>query len=192
METFARHRVDSAVRLIRSRFVNRDDRFGAYGSDGHPLTGTRLEDSEIRRLVRGGNPIGLHAVSRENTSKWLCLDVDRHGDESLEAARSARDAIVSHLRSRGLSPVCEQTGGGFHVWCLFPEPIPSAEAYNLAQEARSATDYPAVDCFPNAPTSDHTPKRCGGGWVRLPGRHHRRDELSRVNGVSGIDAWRQF
>ena len=83
--------------------------------------------------------------------------------------------LPSGVGSRGVEVLVTIMGDGSEpvvVWVLFDEPIPSPVAYDLAKEARAATDYAAVDCFPNAPTSDHSPMRCGGGWVRLPGRHH--------------------
>ena len=85
MDTVAKHRVSQVARVVRARMVNRSDRHGAYTSDGRPFTAGPLTDADLRRLVRGGRPVGVHAISRENTSRWVCLDVDRH-DETVPVA----------------------------------------------------------------------------------------------------------
>jgi len=130
--------IDRAARIIRARLVNRSDRWGTcWDKDGRIRNCTapsgaeatnseragkkrRLGLGDLRRHIRQmfavnkGMPLGVHAISTANTSKWLAWDIDRHGDGIPEEVPPAvRDAIFRHVRLElGLMCVVVDSGGG--------------------------------------------------------------------------------
>jgi hypothetical protein len=180
-----------------SRLVNRVDAWGGYwrddAGDTHPTTRPRpdqrgrrsLQPSHIRRHFAAsgtGDVIGLHAISPASTCRWCAWDIDHHegGTDPKDAFRAAL-SLWFLLADRGHDPLLERSGGGFHVWLLFSEPIPSADAWHLANRT---ADEVAGDG--HQATIERLPKQrdlsgCKlGNWLRLPGLHHKRGTWSAI------------
>jgi hypothetical protein len=177
------------------RLVNRTDARGGYRSvrqqrRGLGRTTTRkspLTRDHLRRhfAARGpGDVIGVHAIAPDNTCRWLAVEVDRHDDKDDPAANlRAVIAWYNRLRSRGFHPLLEDSNGngGYHVWLLFREPVPAADAYRFAKSLVS--DHAAHGLAAEPETFPRQPALTGkgfGNFLRLPGRHHSRDHWSRV------------
>lgn len=179
--------------------VNRRDVWGAYipperRSDpvrksytapavhdrGHAfLTHDILSDHFAGRRV-----IGLHA-SDGATSRWFAFDFDCHaGDERTRAENiDASARLVDTLRTRGFTPLLEDSDGrgGLHVWVVLDAPAPTADVFALVDELRVSLNLLA-ETFPKQAT---IPPGRFGNWLRLPGRHHTRDHVSRVRVCDG-------
>jgi hypothetical protein len=69
---------------------------------------------------------------------------------------------------------------------LFAEPIPSNLAYRFARWIKSKAVAQGVECFPKQPQLDSA--RRYGNWLRLPGKHHRREHWSRFYDL-GTEEW---
>lgn len=156
------------------------------------VTHDKLARHFSSRHFRKPQIIGLHAKSKDQTSRWLGIDIDCHDTEASASEDHARRNEVaaiglwSRLQGDGYDPlVFDSSGlGGFHVWVLFDEPAPTVDVHLFARslvedwEAMGLDEEPEV--FPKKPNPDRL-----GAWFRLPGLHHTHEHYSRV--YSGDD-----
>jgi len=225
---------EQATLIIQRCLVNRDDRWGTYyikdrGKETQRVKQTtRPSPKLIQRLTRAGKPmpycgpdqiadhiegrempIGLHAISRGDTCRWVAWDIDRHFDSTPpELPRSALSAIIGTVRQTlGLLCLVEDSGGGgWHIWVPLSCPAPAPEAYAVARAVRVAgedawlacgDDDPHVEGFPKSETRWNDKANCGGGWFRLPGKHQKRQHVSSLlapqgKWINGLEMWRWF
>lgn len=134
--------------------------------------------------------IGLHAKSKENTSRWFGIDIDMHDSEKADAEEHARRNLVGainwwrKLQSMGYDPLLfdSNNNGGYHLWVLFDEPAPTAHVFAMAYsivstwEENNLSEEP--ETFPKQPKEKDSDSL--GAWFRLPGLHHTRDHISTV------------
>jgi hypothetical protein len=181
--------------------VNRDDAFGGHyvGADGSTKRTTRKDRLDRQTLTTHfcgevvEHIIGIHAASRDGTSRWVCVDIDRHGDDGDPAVNFQFARLVQDIAG-GAGLACrllDSNGrGGFHIWVLLHAPVPVADAWRLGRwltrhHGEWGHDKPP-ESFPKSP------KLSGKGygtWVRLPGRHHKRPHWTRVWGASRRSGW---
>jgi hypothetical protein len=142
------------------------------------VTAAALED---HFWGREGCILGLHTTSPENTSRWLVIDIDRHGpggdpDANFRFARAVYEGLVA----RGFKPLLVDSNGrgGFHLWVIFRRPHPTAEVFRFARWLVRDWDEYGLDGPPET-----FPKQAGvterhrfGNWVRVFGRHHNNDD----------------
>jgi hypothetical protein len=186
-----------------SRFVNRCDVFGSYRRDGGAIvpttTKTQLTESILIAHFAGRRwPVGLHAGSPgpASTARWCAIDLDSHS-EGADPARNLDAALHWHAEAirYGLHPVLEASDGqgGFHLWLPFTAPIPLAAAFcgirYLTRDWHKLNLPRTPECYPK----QHrliAPGSLGefGNWLRLPGRHPRREWWSQIwNGSRWLD-----
>lgn len=151
----------------------------------------QLTENDVRRhftATKAEDVIGLLMICLENTCLSVVLDIDHHGEPSPELEkRNEQFAVTKYqtLRQLGFEPLLTDSNGrgGFHLRIIFANPIPSQVAFAfgrwLAQGWQSAGLTSEPESFPKR-EDRHSPKGQGGGWVRLPGRHHTRDVWARV------------
>lgn len=177
----------------RSRLATKTDRFGLYSPmGGASWSSSSVTDKILRRHFRGLQTIGFGSISPDDHCLWIGWDFDNHGSEvattaNLKFARILRDK----LRALGFTNVVIEDSdgkGGIHVWLFFRSPIPAKQAYQFSRWI--AHDFKLhglekIECFPKSRTSK-TDKGCGGGYLRAPGKHHKRQHWSRCYGV---DDW---
>lgn len=184
-----RRNADKLVKWIEDRLVNRGDVWGAYGRNGGTFTAPAIERRGKERLNRnrlvnhcaGRESIGLHAIGTDNLARWNAFDVDAHNAEaSPEANWAMALRIVEAFNAAGLEAIIEDSNGkgGFHVWVLFRDPIPSEVAYRLARYISKAAQATGIECFPKQP--EVTTAKPFGNWLRVPGKHPRREHWSRI------------
>lgn len=197
--SFAPQLADWASRII----VNRSDVYGQYASfesreSGpksfmRPEEGRRLDGALTQALLERhfvgsdvGHLLGIHAISRNNRSRWIAVDVDQHNEASIGSPPNQRAAQewYQRLRDLGFAPLLIDSNGngGFHLWVFFNEPIPSNRAFSFARwlvkDFASFELSSAPETFPKQPRlSEQVPY---GSWLRLPGRHHTRDHWPRI------------
>src|SRR5262249_47458094 len=141
-----------------------------------------------------GHIIGAHSTARneagEDVSLWVAKDFDRHPDKdgayNVDAETLLRYALVVRERALelGFDVLLEDSdrNGGLHLWVLFSEPCPTAQAHAFGEWlTRDWKDH----ALPEKPeTFPKQPKLSGkefGNWLRLPGRHHTREHWSRFH-----------
>ena len=131
--------------------------------------------------------IGLHAKSKENTSRWLGIDIDMHDEDKADAEEHARRNLVGainwwrKLQRMGYDPLLldSNNSGGYHLWVLFDQPAPTDQVFAFAWslisgwQENNLSEEP--ETFPKKLKEDKL-----GAWFRLPGLHHTRDHHARV------------
>lgn len=186
-----------------STMVNRTDVWGIYGlwidGDGvEHLTRTGPAKKNrgkvsltIQTLVNhytGEEVIGLHSTTAIDTCRWMAFDIDAHNDADVAAKNWADTLKISdRLNAKGLSHIIEDSNGkgGIHIWCIFNGPAPSPDIFLLAQDIATAAGV-ACECFPKQAKASETSEGYGN-YLRLPGKHYKRDHWSRVwNGTEWL------
>lgn len=197
------------AKFICEHFTNRDDAYGRYvaldarsgKNKARTIHEGATEEVVIQhfRATDRGDIIGFHATSKQNTCRWLVLDIDQHGDPNPEAELRNEKAVfdfASMLSDFGAKPLVMKSNGrgGFHIWVIFDKPVPSAHIYYLGKDLvqhwkELGIDEPEV--FPKQPQLEDGKL---GNWVRLPGLHHTYDFYTQVwdgetwlNGQDAID-----
>lgn len=160
-------------------WINRTDCYGAYRKGGAQYTSkTKLTPAVLKAHLAGKRTIGLHTTSPESTSRWACIDIDAHDGEREDANHAKALETAEAFRARGCDPLIEDSDGrgGRHVWVFFAEPAPTPDVYALAQDVCPE----GGEAFPKQPNVNPEPGPGHyGNWVRLPGKHHKRDHWSR-------------
>jgi hypothetical protein len=131
--------------------------------------------------------IGLHAESKEGTSRWLAIDIDNHDLQAVGAAERARRNLAGALEwwrmlaERGYDPMLFDSSGkgGYHLWVLLAEPAPTAHVWAMVKalattwERHQLEEEPEI--FPKQPKPGSL-----NAWFRLPGMHHTQPHYSRL------------
>ena len=132
-----------------------------------------------------GGVLGIHSVSRDGTSRWFAIDVDRHDEDDLSVTAEgnfvAARGWYTELQKLGFDPLLMDSNGkgGFHIWVVFEEPMRARSVRAFVDDFVS--DYPqrGLDNVPDLFPGTHGSNQLGS-WLRLPGRHHTRDHYTRV------------
>jgi hypothetical protein len=190
---------ESLAPWAKEKLVNRDDCWGTYDQDPVPEGEKRrawtayatqqpdqqgITQQRLSRHFRGECIIGLHTTSLDQRSRWVAWDIDHHtlGAPGLPAQNfTAALALTAELHRRGFASILEDSNGqgGYHIWCCFDQPVPTAAAFHWAHQVMDAVHL-TVETFPKQPsTKDQHGKYKLGNWLRLPGRHHSRPHWSR-------------
>jgi Primase C terminal 2 (PriCT-2) len=174
--------------------VNRIDIYGCQyiGDSGEFERTTKHDGLTWERLVRHFTAattydvIGLHNTAPNETCRWVAVDIDAHDGQSASPEANLRFALEVRQRASlaGLAVrLCDTSGnrGGYHLWMPFDRPIPMADARRLVLWLARDWDAFGLRRHPDLFPRNHrlTLKRCGH-WLRLPGRHHKRDSWTTV------------
>src|SRR5262249_27248901 len=151
-----------------------------YRRDGGSYTAHKaLDRGLLIRHCHGKITIGVHSTSTDGRCKWFAGDIDAH-DDTADADANWRAAltVATALREFGLKPLIFDSNGrgGFHVWAFFQKPLAVAVAHWLGARVNAALEaagFPTVETFPKQ--GELTPDTPYGNWIRLPGRHHKRE-----------------
>lgn len=182
------------ARWALDRLANRTDAWGAY-IDPSRRRGTSnsytakengrgpLNVAKLTNHFAGGQVLGLHSTSPDDTCRSIGIDLDMHGDDPDLAVRNHAAAVAwaERLADEGFVALLTDSNGrgGFHLRVMFAEPIASEVAFSFAEWIIRDADEYGVD----AETFPKQPNLAGlkfGNWLRIPGRHHTRDHWTRV------------
>ncbi|MBV8608162.1 MAG: PriCT-2 domain-containing protein, partial [Singulisphaera sp.] len=183
-----RRHADALADWTLARVVVRRDVYGTYyeaGGQFQQMTAhAPLTRDVLIRHYRGEVTIGAHLISPENLCTGVAADIDAHHDAA-DPERNWRCALTTaeHLAGHGLRPlVLDSDGkGGFHPRAFFKKPIPAAVAWWLGAQLRDALEaagFPPGEFFPKQDGVTLTTPY--GNWIRLPGKHPKRDHWSRI------------
>lgn len=191
-----------------TRCVNRIDVWGGYRLAQHRVDGEQnaftkpaVKDRGAKFLNRNvlikhfkcakeGDVVGLHAIGPENTCLWGAIEFDRHSDDpgepSPEQIWTYAAAIREKLIELGFRPLLTDSNGrgGLHLRIFFAEAVESGPLFRFLKqlvEDHKEFGFPAPpEVFPK---QENLSERVQfGNWLRLPGRHHTREQLTRVWG----------
>lgn len=114
--------------------------------------------------LQGKKTYAVYQVSKTNTVKWLCLDID-YGDETADAALRLGREIYKLFGSDKF--LIEFSGSkGYHVWLFFDTPLPAGYAMSLGHMLSQRIEVPAgaaIEIYPK-----QTSRKLTGNAVKLP------------------------
>lgn len=196
--------------FVLTRLINRTDCHGRYREicDRSKGAARTVRQGLTRELLvdhfkctSKSNLVGVHSTSPSNTSRWLVIDIDLHGDPDPERADlNKRWALnlCDRLQQIGLKALALESNGcgGFHIWVFFESAVATAKVYslghNLTQSLTRSGSENLPEFFPKQP---ELKADMVGNWVRLFGEHHTSDFCSTVvtnkgqlHGEDAIDA----
>ncbi|WP_232068444.1 DNA primase family protein [Gemmata obscuriglobus] len=206
-----RQRADDLARWAMLRIVNRTDRCGGcyIGDDGEvkrttrPSRGAQAGFVDHARLVRHFGAIdtphvmGLHAIGPDGTGKWVGVDIDAHPGQPCDPAANERFAlsVYAQLVELRFRPVLAESNGsgGYHLLALFADPVAGSSLFAFGRWL--VRDYAQFgfgkmpETFPKQTEINESTKY--GNWLRLVGRHHKRNFWPRVyDGSNWLDGAR--
>ncbi len=166
------------------------DRFGQYSPGGGAYWSTaELTDGVLWNHFLGKRTIGLGVTSPDDYCRLVVVDLDNHvSDESTNQNLAYAIVLRDRLNELGFTCLIENSDGkgGIHLWIVFYSPVPSAIAFRFIRGI--VRDYKEhgleeIETFPKSPSVQHTEAKCGH-YLRLPGKHHKRDHWSTFYGTS--------
>jgi len=173
-----------------TRFAIKTDRYGQYDPrGGASWSRGELTDKVLKDHFSGKQTIGLGSISPDDFCRWVAVDIDNHVSD-VATNQNLIYAIVlrDRLSELGITCLIEDSDGkgGIHLWVLFESPVSSSLAHRfihwLVRDYREH-GLEKIEAFPKSPSVQHTSAKCGH-YLRLPGRHHKRDHWSRFYGAS--------
>ena len=183
------HALLLARTAIKLCYVRLDAR-GRYTPTGKAFTVSGNTSSQTYTKIashfwsEGKDRVGAHTVSQKNDCKYGGFDIDLHGDENVEQA-GKNLAYALHLceglTDAGFKVVLEDSNGagGYHVLVFFEGRVPAVDLRSYLVDLGSGYEQHGVDkpeVFPKQ--NDLNPDRPFGNYLRLPGKHHKRDHQS--------------
>jgi hypothetical protein len=201
---YSPEQAERLVALLRDHFFTRTDLASAFMSWGkpHPVDGGEYLQALLEAHVNGQTGpkavvrftnrdnstkvasgwyrVGTHTPDTDGNTRWLCVDFD--GADHADGLVDPDAAVLSAYQAcadLGVAAHIERSGGGhgWHLWVLFSEPVPAADARRLAQAVVPA-DLPLVSgrtADPRVnrgievfPKQDRTKKKGFGNFVWLP------------------------
>jgi hypothetical protein len=187
------HRAEELAAWADLLLVNRRDSHGGYrtGRDGAIRLTTKHEPLTLAILLRHFNAtcaediVGLHsgAPGPNSLAKWIAHDIDCHDGDPEDPEFKQRFAfnLFDRYANLGMCPllVASNGKGGYHVWVIFNQPVPLAEAYRLVRWAsRDWSNWLSkpAEAFPKQAGLGGPDESTYGNWLRLFGRFKSRDE----------------
>ena len=167
--------------VVLEKMVINPQRYGYYTDDHTPFTSTEAITKEIIvNHFKGNGSIGTYpAVYPENKCKWLCFDIDAHGDDATAENWEKVSKLVNWFDQHSYVDVLIEDSngkGGYHIWVFFEE-CNLAPIYQIGRQVLKDTKLD-IECFPKQDDLSKTGKHLGN-WVRIPGKHHKRDHWSK-------------
>ena len=177
--------------VAQSRLAIKTDRYGEYDPRGGAFwSRKKLTDKVLKYHFLGKHTIGLGVTSPDDFCFWVAVDLDNHVSDLATNLNLAYAIFLrDRLRELGFTCLIEDSDGkgGIHVWIVFESPVPSKIAHRFVRWL--VRDYKEhglekIEAFPKSPSVQHTKGKCGN-YLRIPGKHHKRNHWSRFYGVSG-------
>lgn len=132
-------------------------------------TDLELTDAVLAQHWRGEESVGVYPiVPGERRVRWGAIDLDDHdgsvGDEELMRRVSV---TVFAAADCGLRCVGERTAGGYHLWFLWDDWMPSRRARELLEQVRDLAQLPAdTEIYPK---EEEVAEGGYGHAIALPG-----------------------
>lgn len=169
--------INTPAKKFLQRFVNNSDTYALQNSDGgyYPHRGTEISNAVFLRHLLGDVTLGIYNINPiDNTSKWLCWDLDDEQEEKLEI-------LIRWLRDHGFNSLREsvRSGRSGHLWLFFDRAIPSEYVYRLAFHARFIAGL-SCEIFPKQASLREGQL---GNLVRMPLGVHRKTSAGGVRGL---------
>jgi hypothetical protein len=173
-----------------ARLAHRTDAWGGYWPNGQVTRYGLLNRTLLIRHYHAQDAsdiIGLHTADANNRGRWGALDIDQHGDDLARAEANWLATLhwYGELVLQGFQPFLTASNGkgGYHLRILLAEDIDAAQIYHFLRQLTADHRTIGLDKPPEQFPKQADVRRCEkrlGNWLRLPGRHHKRDFWSSV------------
>lgn len=130
----------SYVKHYARLFVNRTDPYLAAARGRWYCHHGTLTPTQLEWALHGTVHLGLYAVSKTGTSKWLCLDADDPYTFEGLAYIAAEHAMVGNV-------LLERSRRGGHLWLVTPR-VPWEEHTNYGHHLKLTYGLPKVEIYP--------------------------------------------
>jgi P4 family phage/plasmid primase-like protien len=192
LEPWQQH-ADDLARWTMQRLVVRDDVYGGYylNKDGTlrrfkkvgPVTPELISDHF--GLTNLESIIGLYTTSLDDKCKGLTIDLDRHDgdpDDLVQKNWSLASDQYAWLVAQGFHPLLIDSNGkgGLHLRLLFSDLVPAAQVRAFGLWLVRESEKIGLSKMPEVFPKQDTIAGKFGNFIRLFGRHHHRQFLSRV------------
>lgn len=163
-----------------TKLANRFDGWGQYTRDGKSFTAKgELTRGLLNQHFAGATTLGLHNVAPDQWVKWCVWDFDLHEEyDEGKAQENLNQALLVERTLAGLGATAlihDSNGkGGFHVWLFFDKPRLCWDVYAWGREFGKNLELLKHEFYPKQARINEW-----GNFVRLFGRHHKRDHWSR-------------
>ncbi len=187
-------RAEDMARFTLDHLVARTDGFGRAKNGLWKTVKTVLQMQDLIGHFKGEFAIGIHPLGTDDRVRFLAIDVDAHDGDELRAKAQA-DAVRQRLVELGLAFLEEDSDGrgGRHFWIFLEAPLEADETIRLRELIQSDIDK-SIEVFPKGDLQ--LGEGFPGGFIRLPGQHHKRSHFSRfiidgqfVVGHEAVKAW---
>lgn len=118
--------------LFGELFINRRDvyarQYAHNNSHGYVCVKEELSPELVVEHLNGDRTLGIYALSRKSTAKWVVIDADT-------TVKSQLEQIIEEAKKLGLpKPVIEFSGRrGYHFWWFFEKPVSGWKAKSLGE-----------------------------------------------------------
>jgi hypothetical protein len=129
-----------------SNFITRYDVYAKQVDDGsyRKVTDGFVTRDLLKQHESGDVTVGFYQMYNEGTVRWICYDLDSHGDDCPVTTLLNTLNIRERLDSMGIPYLVERSGSpnSYHIW-IFLEPVDVFKAYYWARELIDGLD---VEC----------------------------------------------
>jgi hypothetical protein len=146
-----------------------------------------LDADVLRRHFTATRPedvCGLHITAPDQTYLVTIVDIDAHSDDADLQANFALALHVYHTaQALGFDVLLLDSNGkgGYHVWIIHRKLIPMWQSFRLGKWLiRDYQKFGVKEQPESFPKNDHLVGKRIGNFIRLPGRHPKRDHYTRV------------
>lgn len=144
MTTYDMFDIPSRISFLKE-FVTRKDAFAQQNDNGsYRKVTTGLTDELLIEHEEGTETLGFYQMYNDGKVRWVCYDLDTHGDELPETAMEATMDILDRLVERDIPYLLEASGSdsSYHIWVMLDE-VDVFKAYHWSRELISGLE---VDC----------------------------------------------
>lgn len=136
--------IDDRVKFLRE-FITRTDAFAQQNDNGsYRKVTTGLTDELLLRHENGTETLGFYQMYNEGKIRWICYDLDTHGDENPFDTLTDVLKIQHRLDERDIPYLTEASGSdsSYHIW-IFLDEVDVYKGYHWSRELIEGLD---VDC----------------------------------------------
>lgn len=188
---------DAHLSLVKTRFLHRTDAYATQWYNKERGVGYKkkvkvpcrhtprclfreceepipLTRDDVRMHLIGQHTLGIYQL-KENTVKWLCLDIDlkKNKEASLQIIQRVTLDAAKIFKTLAVPFLVETSGSkGYHIWVFFSEPVQAKFAKSLGVYVRNNVELPdevGIEVFPKQTESDNF-----GNLIKLPLGYHKK------------------
>jgi hypothetical protein len=150
--------------VLYEHFINRYDTYAIQvGNNGYRRVTETLTPDIVNKHLEGDITIGTYQLSIFNKVKWVCIDIDSHGDADPVQVQIDSLEICNRLDAYRIPYICELSGScvSKHIWLLMDN-VDATKAYHFGRELIKGYNYEVY------PKQSSLGRKGFGNLVKLP------------------------